>query len=199
MKKRLIIIGLLVALCVALIPVAPVMADTSEGVTVTATPAYVSMTDDPDTWTLNDLVGDGVTPKGTIAVSSTYYSNPLGDGDSPSDPVVDGECRFTVTNTSTITTDLFVVIGDFTGGNATMANSDDGTADTDEFGAFSYCSGMTYSTGKVICKTTGSDATKEDLAPTTDIKWGLTILTRTNAWSGGGSSTATATVSLAPA
>lgn len=199
MKKFIVVLSLVAVMLMALLPITPILAATSEGVTVTATPAYVAMTDDPDTWTLNDIVGDGVSPKGTIAPDTIYWSNPLGDGTTPSDPVVDGECRFTITNTSTITTDVFVIIGNFSGGSADMTNSDDGSNGATSYGAYSYCTGMTYSTGKVVCKTSGSLATKEDLAPTTDIKWGLAVETQTDAWAGGSSSTATATVSLAPA
>ena len=195
MKKRLI--ALVLALVLAFIPVSGVFAATEEPVTVTATPAFIACTNDPDTWTLNDLVGSGA-PKGTIYVDTIYYSNPLGDCTSPSATVLATECRFTLTNTSTITTDMFVIIGAFTGGNATMTNSDTGANGTTTYGAYSYCTGMTF-TAKVVCKSTGSLATKEDLAPTTDIKWGIQLETRTDAWTGGGSSTATSTVSLAPA
>lgn len=198
MKRLIFTIGFIAVLVSSMIlAVTPILAATEEGVTVTATPAYIAMTNDPDVWTLNDLVGDGVTPKGTIGPDTYYYSNPLGDELVPSDDVVDGECTFTITNTSTITTDVFVVISDFAGGSCDMTNSDDGSNGATTFGAYSYCTGMTYSTGKVICKVSGSLATKEDLAPTTDIKWGIGIESQTDAWAGGSSSTATATVSLA--
>jgi len=190
---------LLAVAILALLPTSQVLAATEEAVTVTATPAFVAMTNDPDAWTLNDIVGDGVSPKGTIAINTTYHSNPLGDGTTPSDPVVDGECTFTLTNTSSVTTDVFVIISDFSGGSDPMTNSDAGTNGVGVYGAHSYCTGMTYSTGKVICKTSGSVATKEDLAPTTNIKWGLSLLTQTDAWTGGTSSTSTMTVSLATA
>ena len=201
MKRKLwrIAIALCLALVLVLVPVSGVFAATSEPVTVTATPAFIACDNDPATWTLNDIVGAGTAPKGTIAVDIIYYSNPLGDITIPSDPVVTGECRFTLTNTSSITTDMFVIMSDFTGGTDNMTNSDLGTNDTTKFGAYSYCTGMTYSTGKVICKVTGSDATKLDLAPTTNITWGLAVETQSNAWTGGSSSTSTATVSLAPA
>ena len=82
-----------------------------------------------------------------------------------------------------------------------MTNTDtDGSNGATAYGAFSYCSGMTtYASDKVVCKTTGSLATKEDLAPTTDILWGIEIETQSDAFTGGSSSTATMTVSLAPA
>ena len=185
----------------------PAFAATDATITVTATPAFIGMTNSPNTWTLNDIVGDGVSPKGTIAIDTIYYANPEGDGDSPADisdgeaadTVIAGECQFEITNTSTITTDVTVLIGAFTGGNATMTNSNDGSNGATTFGAYTYCTGMTYSTGKVICKSAGSAATKEDLAPTTNLKWGMALETRTDAWTGGGSSTATITVTLTAA
>lgn len=198
-NKFKLIIGLFIALSLVLAPSTGILAATSEGVTVTATPAYIACTNDPDTWTLNDIVGDGVTAKGYITVDDYYWSNPLGDGTTPSDPVVDGECRFTLTNTSTISTDAFCNMGDFSGGSANMTNSNDGSNGATSYGAYSYCTGMTYSTGKVICKTTGSDAFKTGLAATTDIKWGIGVETQTSAFAGGSASTATATVSLAQA
>lgn len=199
MKKRMFLVSLTLAVLFALLPAGQIFAATSEPVTVTATPAFVGAANDPDVWTLNDIVGDGVSPKGTIAVDTIYYSNPLGDGTSPSATVLATECQFEVTNTSSITTDMFVVIGSFTGGSATMTNSDDAGANgATTYGAFSYCTGMTF-TSKVVCKSTGSLATKEDLAPTTNIKWGLQLETRTDVWTGGTSSTSTMTVSLAPA
>lgn len=196
---RKFIFMLVAVMLLVVLPATPLLAATEEGVTITATPAFIGMTNDPDVWTLNDIVGDGVTPKGTIGVDTIYYSNPLGDELIPSDPVLVGECTFTITNTSTITTDVFVILSDFTGGSANMTNSDLGTNGATTFGAYSYATGMTYSTGKVICKVAGSAATVEDLAPTTNIKWGLAIETQTDAWAGGTSSTATATVSLAAA
>jgi len=207
MKKLALTIGLLVALALALMPTTPVFAATTAGVTVTATPAYVALTNSPDTWTLNDIVGDGVSPKGTIAINTTYYANPYGDGTSPAveqdsegaDTVIAGECRFEITNTSTVVTDAFANMGNFSGGSANMTNSGTGSNGATSYGAYTYCTGMTYSTGKVITKSSGSDAFKEDLAATTNIKWGIALVTQTDAWAGGSSSTATLTVSLAPA
>ena len=197
--KRKILVGVLIATALFSCLSAPALAATTAPVTISAVPSFIGISVDNTTWTLNDLVGDGVSPKGTIAVDTIYYSNPLGDATAPSDPVVDGECYFTATNTSTITTDLFINCGDFSGGSATMTNSNDGTNGATTFGSYSYCTGMTYSTGKVLCKATGSAATKADLAPTTNIKFGLAIETRTNAWTGGTASTAVMVASLAAA
>ena len=193
MKRKLsIAIGVLLVVVMSWVWVLPVAAATSAPMTITATPSYISCSSAPDSWSLNGITGSGL-----VAPNTQYYSNPLGDTTSPSDPVVDGECQFTLTNTSTITTDMFVNTADFTGGSATMTNSNDGTNGATTFGAYSYCTGMTYSSGKVISKASASAATKTSLAPTTNIKWGLAIKTRTNAWTGGTASTSVVTVSLA--
>jgi len=107
--------------------------------------------------------------------------------------VVDGECRFTITNTSSVATDLTVNFPHFTGGDA-MQNSDDGIAGVGEFGAYSYCTGMTYSTGKVVAANSGSGVMKNALAATTNIKWGLTITTQTDVWTSGTSMTSTVVI-----
>ena len=194
MKKifRIAVCSLGLALMLSTAIVMPAMAATSAPITISATPAYIAMTVDHDTWTLNGLTGAG-----TIVENTTYFSNPLGDTAVPSDPVVDAECYFGLTNTSTVTTDVFANMANFTGGSATMTNSNDGSNGATTFGSYSYCTGMTYSSGKVICKSSGSAATKTSLAPTTNIKLGFMIKTRTNAWAGGTASTSVVTVSLA--
>lgn len=198
MKRRvwpkLLAVVLAVVLCIGM--GIPALAATSQDVTVTATPAFIAIANDPGTWTVNDLVGVGT--KGVMVVDTVYYSNPLGDCTIPSDPVVDGECRFTITNTSSIITDLTVNFPNHAGGDAST-NSDLGTNDTTKFGAYSYCTGMTYSTGKVIAKTAASDPMKENLAATTNIKWGLTYESQSNAWTSGTSMTSTVTITATAA
>ena len=185
MKRKLlrIVATLTSVLVLSLAVVTPAFA--VEEVTVTATPAFLAISNAPGTWAPNDIVGDGVSPKGFTAPDTVYYSNPLGDELVPSDPVVDGECRFTITNTSTIPIDLTVDFPDFTGGDASTNTDDVGANGVGAFGAFSYCTGMTYSTGKVVAKTTGSAAMKSALAATTDIKWGLTYETQSDDWTSG--------------
>ena len=182
----------LIALVLALAMVAaftvPALAATSQNVTVTATPAYIGISNDPSTWTLN-----GITGSGKISPDTVYYSNPLGDTTCPSATVVDGECRFTITNSSTVATDLTVNCGDFSGGDANMTNSNDGSNGASSYGAYSWHSGMTYA-NKVIMKSSGSAVLKDGLAATTNIKWGAEIETQTGAWSGGSASTATMTI-----
>ncbi len=181
---RRLILGLVLALTPVLSSLAfatPVMAATSDNITVTATPAFLSITVTPDTWAPNDIVGNGVTPKGTIAPDTVYYANPLGDATVPSDPVVDGECRFTITNTSSVNTTITINFPDHTGGDAST-NSNLGTNDTTKFGAYSYFSGNDYSTEKVIVKAAGSDPAYVNLGATTNILLGLAYESQSNAW-----------------
>ena len=191
MKK--IIVSLALALALLLGISVPVLAATSQDVTVTATPSYIAIANAPSTWTVN-----GITGGGKIAPATEYWSNPLGDTTTPSDPVVDGECRFTITNTSNVITDLTVNFIHFTGGDA-MQNSGTGSGGVGTFGAYSYCTGMTYSTGKVIADNTGSGPMKEDLATTTNIKWGVSCDTQTDAWTSGNAMTSTVTITATEA
>ena len=68
------------------------------------------------------------------------------------------------------------------------------------FGAFSWYDGMTYS-GKVAAKTnaTGSANLYSTLCATTDLKWGMEILTQSDVWAGGTSSTADITITVTAA
>ncbi len=186
-----ILVGVLLALVLVLMPITPALAETSQDVTVTATPSYIAITNAPSTWTINDLGTGSENSKGVIAVDTIYYANPINDADDttpPSATVLDAECNFTITNTSTVITNITVTWGSFTGGGADMTNSDtDGTNGATTYGAFSWFSGDTYS-AKVVIKSTGSSVGKANLAATTNIKWGVEIETRTNAWTSGTSS-----------
>jgi len=186
MKKTLL--AMLLAVALVVVPAAGAFADNSQDVTVTATPSYISIANDPATWTVNGLTGTSV-----IAIGTEYWTNPLGDTTTPSDPVVDGECRFTITNTSTVATDLTVNFIHFTNGDA-MQNSGSGSGGVGTFGAYSYCTGMTYSTGKVIADNAGSGVMKDALAATTDIKWGVSCDTQTDVWTSGDDMTSTITI-----
>ena len=168
----------------------PVLAATSANVTVTATPAFISITNAPNTWELDGLTGDS-----RVAVDTLYYSNPLGDTTAPAGAnVVDAECRFTVTNTSTVAIDLHVNCGHFAGGDA-MQNSDTGANGVGEYGAYSWASGAAYPGGKVVMKTAASLVMKDALAALTDIKWGAEIETQSDAWASGDQMTATMVIS----
>ena len=194
MRRKILLVAVLLALVVGLtLPVNVALAAEAQDVTITATPSYIAIANAPGLWTVNEETGNSL-----IDESTEYWSNPLGDTASPSDPVVDDECRFTITNTSTVITDLTVDFIHFTGGDA-MQNSGTGSGGVGTFGAYSYCTGMTYSTGKVVADNSGSGYMKEDLAATTNIKWGLSCDTQTDAWTSGSDMTSTATITATQA
>ena len=185
-----VLMGLFLATGVVLGNTLPAFADDHAHITITANPLFLSITNTPNTWTMNDLVNHKAVHTGT-----TYYSNPLGDTTAPPATVNDSSCRFTVTcSTNATTCDLTVTVGNFSGGGLAMTNSNAGTNGATEFGAYSWYSGMTYSS-KVIAKDTGSTAMyTTGLAADATLKWGIEILTRTDAVTSGGASTSTATI-----
>ena len=185
--KRRFILSVILALVLILSISVPALAANSANVTVTATPEYIAITNAPDNWTVND---EGLVGGKTIVIATEYWSNPISDTTTPSDPVVDGECHFTITNTSSVAIDLTVNFPHFTGGDA-MQNGGTGSGGVGSFGAYCYCTGMTYSTGKVVCLTTGSAAMKSGLAATTNIMWGLSCDTQTDVWTSGSAMSAT--------
>jgi hypothetical protein len=199
MKRTLI--AIVMALALVAIPVSSVLADTSADVTVTAAPGYLSISNTPDTWTINALGGGA--ESGLIKPDTTYYANPITDGDDtipPSATVVDTECNFTVTNDGNIDVDLAVTWGDFTGGGAAMANINQDAGDNNvtngatDYLAYCWYEGMTYA-NKVLVKAAGSDLMYTDgLAGSAELDWGVEILTRTDAWSSDVSSTSTLTI-----
>lgn len=192
MKTRRIgmLFGLLAVfgLLAGLLSPAIALAATSADVTITGTPTYIAITG-TDTWTINL----GTNGDGKMDIATTYYSNPLGCNLSPSDPVVDGECKFTVTNASSnVPLTLTVNIANFTGGDA-MANSNSGAGGVGTYGAYVYSTGMTYSSGKVVAKATGSAALTTNFTGAT-LKWGITISTQTDEWTSPTAETTTATI-----
>lgn len=166
----------------------PILAATSQDVTVTATPEYIAIANAPGTWTVNEYAGSSV-----IAVDTMYWSNPLGDTTTPTvGGATDGECRFTITNTSTVDIDLTVLFPHHSGGDAST-NSDTGANDTTAFGAKSYFSGQA-SGAWVIAKNAASDVGYDALTALTDIKWGLQYESQSNAWTSGTSMTSTVNI-----
>ena len=185
MKKKIIIASLVLA--VLLLSLVSTVVSATD-ITITATPSYVSFSSAPTTWTLNGITGDS-----KIDVNTTYYANPLGDTTAPSTTVADGECQFTWTNDSSVNINIYVDCGSFTGGDADMTNSGTGSNGATTYGAYAWYSGMTYA-NKVVVKSSGSSALYTTTTPGEDKKWGAEILTRTDAWTGGTSSTATMTI-----
>ena len=181
---RKLIFILVVALLAGVVAPSVAYALPSANVTVTGTPSFIAITNTPNTWTINGLTGSGF-----MLPSTTYYANNASDVTAPSATVLDAECRFVVTNvSSTVPLDLTVNIPDFAGGDI-MTNSDTGSNGPTTFGAYSWCSGMTYSS-KVVAKASGSAVMKDEWSGST-LKWGAEIKTRSDAWITGATMTST--------
>jgi hypothetical protein len=188
MKMKVLGIFAVVALLAGVLSPAVAFAATSADVSITGEPTYIAITGN-NSWTINL----GTNGDGKMDIATTYYSNPLGCNLSPSDPVVDGECKFTVTNASSnVPLTLTVNILDFTGGDA-MANSNSGSGGVGTYGAYVYCTGMIYSSGKVVAQATGSAPLKTNFTDGT-LKWGITIATQTDVWTSPTAETTTATI-----
>ena len=194
--KRLII-SFVLAVALLVVPIAGALA-ADDTVTVTATPSFLGITNSPGAWTLNNATGSGT---GVIEPATTYYANPLGEESAPSATVLAGECLFTITNTSSVDTYVVINIENFTGGSDEMTNSNAGTNGTGIFGAYSWYEGMTYPDDRVVAQTNaaGSDNLTDNLTANTDLNWGMEVLTQTNAWTGGTSSTAIITITVTEA
>lgn len=190
MKKKFLISVVLAILLVGLFTSIASATD----ITVTATPSYISFSSSSTQWDLNDITGDGL-----VAVDTIYYANPLGDTTPPSATIVDGECLWNWTNGSTVDLDIFVNCSAFTGGDATMTPSADGSNGSDVCGCYSWVSGTTYATDKEVMKTSGSTSVYTTATPGEDKYWGAQIETRTNAWTGSGASTATISITASEA
>ena len=188
------ILAIILSLTLLLTFATPVLGATSQDVTVTATPEFIAIANAPADWEVNnEVAGSGV-----IQVDTLYYSNPLGDATIPTvGGAVDGECRFTITNTSTVITDLTVLFPHHAGGDAST-NSDTGANAAGSFGAYSYFSGQIQGAW-VVAKNAGSAAGLEDLAATTNIKWGLIYESQSDAWTSGTPMTSTVSITATAA
>jgi len=184
MKMKRLIISIALAVALLVIPVSGAFAALSQNVSVTATPSFVSIANDPADWTINGLTGNSV-----IAENTTYYSNPASDTTAPSATVIDDDCRFTVTNTSTVATNIVVNFPDHTNGDASI-NSNLGTNDTTKFGAYGYVSGVALSS-KVILKSSTSDNLISAQPATTNFLWGMEYKSQSNTWTSGTGMTST--------
>jgi len=196
-----ILAGLMIAVLLTVGLVTPTMAATSQSVTVTATPAYVAIANTPNTWTLNGVKSDGF-----ILVDTIYYAiDATGTADTtgPGATVTDADCRFSLTDTSSVNITLKVTMEDFAGGSVNMANSESGLNGATSYGAYSYYSGMTYTAKKVVKKVANIGTTDVMYTSTSpggaDIKWAVQVETQTDAWAGGTASTATLTITAAKA
>jgi len=191
-KLMVAIVSMLTVVGLVGVMASPTLAATTAVVTVTGTPAYISITIAPTTYTINSDTGGN----SGMNISTTYYSNPLGGTTSPSATVVDGECEFTITNTSTtIPTDLTGNMSNGSGGSNAMTNVNGATAGAASYSAYAYYSGETFAS-KVLLKSSGSDNGnfKLNVAAAGTLKVGFQFSTQTGAWSGGVGSTYTLTI-----
>lgn len=201
MKK--ILIGLMIAVLLTLGLVAPAMAAgaLTQDVTVTATPSYISIANTPNTWTLNGVKGDGL-----IDIDDIYYAiGAAGTADTtgPGETVLAADCRFALTDTSSVNITLKVTMEDFSGGSDPMANAESADNGEGTYSAYSYYVGMTYTDKKLVKEVANIGDVTAMYTSTTpggaDIGWAVQVETQTDAWSGGTSSTATLTITAAKA
>ena len=171
----------------------PALAATTAVVTVTGTPAYISITISPTTYTINSDTGGN----SGMNINTTYYSNPLGGTTSPSATVVDGECDFTISNTSSVAADYTGNMSDGSGGSNAMTNVNGATPGAASYAAYAYYSGETFAS-KVLLKSSGSTlknfSAAAGVTAAASLKVGFQFATQTGAWSGGVGSTYTLTI-----
>jgi uncharacterized secreted protein with C-terminal beta-propeller domain len=128
MKKKILVSLVLAVVLIGLLSSTVSATD----VTVTATPSYISFSSAPTTWGLNNITGDGL-----VNVDTVYYANPLGDTTAPAGATVaDAECQFTWTNDSTVSINITVNCGAFTGGSCDMTNGNSGANGAATYGAY---------------------------------------------------------------
>jgi hypothetical protein len=107
---------------------------------------------------------------GTVAASSTYYAK----GSAPSNPVSDGECTFTLTNTGNVAINVSIKGANFTGGAGwTLASS----VGTDNVTITAYYSGQNPASGVVL--TTSDQSFISNLAASATKKWDFKFMTGT--------------------
>lgn len=201
-KRLKILLPLLVVMVVlgSLVTALPASAASFDTVTVTATPAFMSIsienlgTGADDAWLLNGFAtapGDG-----KADTSTTYYSNLLGDTTVPTESTVaQAECGYLLTDTSTVVIQLKATMPDFTGGDA-MTNGL-GTPAANAFAAWVWKMGDTYSSGKKIIPVSGATSFFLGAAAGDgDIYFGFTLSTKTDAagWTSGTNETSTITI-----
>ena len=141
MKKIGLILTLVAMASLFLVPV-PASASDTETIAITATGGFEDISITGGGWDIQD--------GSTVAVSTSYYSNPLGETTSPSSTVADNECQHTVTNDGSVQVDCTIKWDDMTGG-VGWTNSDDGSNGSDIFGAYGCASGELWS-NKVVAK-----------------------------------------------
>jgi hypothetical protein len=124
---------------------------------------------------------------GTVAESTTYYAK----GSAPSNPVEDGECTFTITNSSGGAVDLTIKATNFTGGDGWTLTSNAPGSGTVRMTA--YYSGQNPASGVVL--TTSYQSFKTAVADAATLKWDFKLETGT--FTDGTQKSSTITISAA--
>ena len=168
MKRLLMIATTLLLVCTMWLMAIPVAHAASSGtVTVTATGTFLDITITGGNWTLNS--------GSPIDTSTNYYSNPLGETTTPSDPVVDGECQNTLTNNSSVAIDVTIEWPDMTGTGDPWVNSDDGSNGSMIFGAKAQQSGSNWSAAVIAKESASYNTLISDLAASGTKKFVLNL------------------------
>jgi len=97
------ILSLVLVLMSVFIPVGSAFAASTFDVTITATPTFISISNDTATWVM-----------GAILEGTTYWWSSTGNA--PAEPFVDGGMKSTITNGSSVPITLSIHAHDFTGG-----------------------------------------------------------------------------------
>lgn len=100
---------------------------------------------------------------GTLWMERTYYAK----GTAPNNPVVDGDCTFTITNDGDITCNVTASMTDMTGG--TSWNLVSSSPGADEFRMTAYYTGQNPNSGLVL--TNSAQAFYNGLTASSTIKW----------------------------
>lgn len=165
-KRLIVTLGLVLVLMASF--AAPAMAATSDDVTVTATPTYIAITNAPSTQ------GYGVIGLSSTNDTSAFY--------------------FTITNSSTVTTNISIWGTDFTGG-AGWTLSSDGSVGADTAGMYA---GTVSGSFDVVVEASPGNTLKSSLASSTDTSWHLRLMGPSSVTDGAEKSS-TVTVSAAAA
>jgi len=124
---------------------------------------------------------------GVVAINSTYYA----DGSAPSNPVGDGDCTFTITNSSGGAVDITIKASNFTGGDGwTLTSGAPGSATVR---MTAYYSGLNPASG--VALTTSYQSFISALADSGTKKWDFKLETGT--FTDGVSKSSTITISAA--
>jgi uncharacterized ubiquitin-like protein YukD len=193
-KYRLLIpvLSTIIAIISVLVISIPVgaTATTSQNITVTNTPQFISISNNTSTYNFN---ATGAAHLGVLP-NTTYYSNPGGQTTAPtSGGVVDGECAFDITDASSVAVDLTVNAADMSTGSDNSTNGNTTTPGASSYACWTYWSGVAF-TSKVLCKSSGSGVAYSSLGATSNKYWGIEIIEQTNAWTGATPATFVVTV-----